>query len=104
VYSIVRHGDYIYVGGKFTRVVSPTGESFGATNLARFFADTGVGDKSWRPDVTGADMTKVNVYALVRPEGISGSAGSSRPSTTSPGTTSPLLAQIRALSIPTSTL
>jgi hypothetical protein len=64
VYSIVRHGGYIYVGGKFTRVVSPTGESFGATNLARFFADTGVGDKSWTPKVTGADMTKVNVYAL----------------------------------------
>jgi hypothetical protein len=64
VYSIVRHGDYVYVGGKFTRVVSPTGESFGATNLARFFADTGVGDKSWTPKVTGPDMTKVNVYAL----------------------------------------
>ena len=54
VYSIVRHGDFVYVGGKFTRVVSPTGESFGATNLARFFADTGVGDKSWTPKVTGA--------------------------------------------------
>ena len=64
VYSVVRHGGHVYVGGKFTRVVSPSGESFGATNLARFHADTGVGDKSWTPKVTGADMTKVNVYTL----------------------------------------
>ncbi len=64
VYSIVRHGGYVYVGGKFTRVVAPSGESFGATNLARFDAATGAGDKGWTPKVTGADMTKVNVYAL----------------------------------------
>ena len=45
VYSVIRSGDYIYVGGKFTRVrQSPTGKSFAATNLARFRADTGVGD------------------------------------------------------------
>jgi Domain of unknown function (DUF5122) beta-propeller len=64
VYSIIRHGEYIYVGGKFRNVVSPSGESFGATNLARFHADSGVGDHTWRPKVTGPDMTKVNVYAL----------------------------------------
>jgi hypothetical protein len=65
VYSIVRHGDYIYVGGKFTKVrSSPTGESFAVTNLARFHADSGVGDPTWRPAVTGADMTKVEVYEL----------------------------------------
>ena len=62
VYSMVRSGDYVYVGGKFTRVVAPSGESFGATNLARFDAATGAGDKGWTPKVTGADMTKVNVY------------------------------------------
>ena len=60
VFSVVRSGDYIYVGGKFTRVrQSPTGPSFAATNLARFHADTGEGVRTWTPDVTGVDMTKV---------------------------------------------
>jgi hypothetical protein len=65
VYSIVRYGDYIYVGGKFTKVLSPTGTgSFAVQNLARFDANTGEGDSTWKPNVTAADMTKVNVYAL----------------------------------------
>lgn len=65
VYSVIRHGDYIYVGGKFNKVrSSPTGESFGVNNLARFRADTGVGDPSWRPRVTGSDPTKTIVYEL----------------------------------------
>jgi hypothetical protein len=65
VYSVIRYGDYIYVGGKFTRALSsPTGTSFKATNLARFDADTGVGDPTWTPDVTGADTSKATVYAL----------------------------------------
>jgi hypothetical protein len=56
VFSIIRSGDYIYVGGRFTRVMSEVsgGQSFAATNLARFHADTGVGDPSWTPDVTKA--------------------------------------------------
>lgn len=65
VYSVIRHGDYVYVGGKFNKVrSSPTGTSFGVNNLARFHADTGVGDPTWRPRVTGADMTKTQVYEL----------------------------------------
>jgi hypothetical protein len=65
VYSIIRHGDYVYVGGKFTRVQSaPGGESFRATNVARFDAQTGVGDRTWTPDVTGADAAETRVYAL----------------------------------------
>jgi hypothetical protein len=69
VYSVIRHGNYIYVGGKFTEVrqsPSCTGSacSFAARNLACFHADTGVGDRSWRPAVTGADKTKTRVYAL----------------------------------------
>ena len=36
VYSTIRSGDHIYVGGKFTRVRNPDGTSFAATNLARF--------------------------------------------------------------------
>jgi hypothetical protein len=67
VYSIIRHGDYVYVGGRFTKVRSAAtgGQSFKATNLARFDADTGVGDPTWTPDVTGTDMsiTKVNALA-----------------------------------------
>jgi hypothetical protein len=65
VYSMVRSGDYVYVGGKFTRARSAVsgGQSFAATNLARFDADTGVADRNWTPDVTGADTT-TTVYAL----------------------------------------
>jgi hypothetical protein len=65
VYSIIRSGDYIYVGGKFTRVRSAAsgGQSFTVNNLARFDADTGAGDPTWTPDVTGVDTT-TTVYAL----------------------------------------
>lgn len=67
VYSVIRSGDYIYVGGKFTRVrqsAAAGAPSFKATNIARFRADTGVGDPSWTPDVTGADVETTRVYAL----------------------------------------
>ncbi len=65
VYSIIRSGDYVYVGGKFTRARSAVsgGKAFAATNIARFDADTGVGDSNWTPDVTGADSA-TTVYAL----------------------------------------
>jgi hypothetical protein len=71
VYSVIRSGNYIYVGGKFTRVRSEVsgGQSFAATNLARFDADTGAGDPTWTPDVTGADMTTTTVYALAASNG-----------------------------------
>src|SRR5215213_8709096 len=41
VNSVIRSGDFIYVGGKFTKVRSAVtgGQSFAATNLARFDAD-----------------------------------------------------------------
>jgi hypothetical protein len=66
VYSIIRYGDYIYVGGKFTKARSAAtgGQSFAATNIARFDADTGVGDPTWTPDVTGSDMAATKVNAL----------------------------------------
>ena len=70
VYAVIRSGNYIYVGGQFTSIRSgPTGQSFAATNLARFHADTGVGDSTWTPDVTGADMTKTKVYSLAASNG-----------------------------------
>ena len=66
VYAVVRSGDYIYVGGQFTSIRSAAtgGQSFAATNLARFDADTGVGDPTWTPDVTGADAATTKVYSL----------------------------------------
>ena len=66
VYSVIRSGDYIYVGGNFSRVRSAAsgGQSFAATDLARFRADTGVGDRNWTPDVTGLDPKITKVYAL----------------------------------------
>jgi hypothetical protein len=66
VYSIIRSGDYIYVGGKFTKARSAVtgGKGYAVTNLARFHADTGVGDPTWTPDVTGADASSTRVYAL----------------------------------------
>lgn len=67
IFSVARSGDYVYVGGKFTRARQSTtkgARSFSATNVARFDADTGVGDPTWTPDVTGAD-TSTTVYALV---------------------------------------
>jgi hypothetical protein len=71
VFSIIRSGDYVYVGGRFTRVKSEVtgGQSFAATNLARFHADTGVGDPTWTPDVTGEDPAVTTVYALAASNG-----------------------------------
>ena len=71
VYSIVRSRRLHLRGGKFTRVRSAVsgGRSFAATNLARFDADTGVGDPTWTPDVTGVDMTKVIVYEVAAADG-----------------------------------
>ena len=68
IYSVIKDGDYVYVGGKFTRVQhKPTGQGFPATNVARFYEDDSgmlVGDRSWRPSVTGADASSTRVYAL----------------------------------------
>jgi hypothetical protein len=66
VHSVIRHGDYIYVGGKFSSVRSAAsgGQSFAARNVARFDADSGVGDPTWRPHVTAADMSKAQVNEL----------------------------------------
>ena len=65
VYSMIRDGGYVYVGGRFQTVRNTaTGESFRATNLARFDATTGVADRNWTPDVTGTDVNTTTVYAL----------------------------------------
>ena len=71
VFSVIRSGNYIYVGGKFTTVRSQAtgGQSFAAKNLARFHADTGAGDPTWTPDVTGEDPTTTRVDALAESNG-----------------------------------
>jgi hypothetical protein len=71
VFSIIRSGNYIYVGGQFSRVQSEVsgGQSFAAKNLARFHADTGVGDPTWTPDVTGEDPSATRVDALAEANG-----------------------------------
>lgn len=55
--AMVRYGNYIYIGGKFTQVrasTSPGPEGkFAAKNLARIDVTTGLGDPSWTPDVLG---------------------------------------------------
>src|SRR5919112_1753551 len=71
VFSIIRSGNYIYVGGQFSRVQSEVsgGQSFAAKNLARFHADTGSGDPTWTPDVTGEDASATRVDALAEANG-----------------------------------
>jgi hypothetical protein len=68
VYSVFKDGNYVYVGGKFTRVEhKATNEGFPANNVARFYEnDSGmlVGDRDWRPNVTAADPASTRVYAL----------------------------------------
>ncbi|MGH2629803.1 MAG: hypothetical protein ACRDHI_04490 [Actinomycetota bacterium] len=72
VWSIIRSGDYIYVGGQFTRVreLPPGvvgGDSFAANGLARFDAVTGVGDPTWTPDISWGSYVSTKrpiVYAL----------------------------------------
>jgi hypothetical protein len=66
--AMVRHGNYLYIGGKFTQVRASTspgpGEKFAAKNLARIDVTTGLGDPSWTPDVIGTTAGPA-VHALV---------------------------------------
>lgn len=68
VYAVIRSGDYIYIGGQFTRVRSvppgTKGTGYAAFGVARINAATGVGDKTWTPDVTRTDGKRAIVYAL----------------------------------------
>lgn len=66
--AMVRHGNYLYIGGKFSRVRASTspgaGEMFKARNLARINVSTGLGDPSWTPEVIGT-TARPAVHALV---------------------------------------
>jgi hypothetical protein len=68
VRAMVVSGNYLYIGGKFTKVRQfpprvPGGMSFSAMNLARIDLTTGAGDPTWTPDVT-SDIPAPPVHAL----------------------------------------
>jgi hypothetical protein len=68
VRAVLVSGNYLYVGGKFSKVRQfpngvPGGGSFDATNLARIDLTTGAGDPTWTPSVT-TDLSSPAVYAL----------------------------------------
>ncbi len=66
--AMVRHGKFLYIGGKFTQVRNSTNPGrrgkFSAMNLARINISTGRGDRSWTPNVV-ASTSDPAVHALV---------------------------------------
>jgi hypothetical protein len=67
VRAVVRAGDRIYIGGRFTSVRpcapgTPCTGSFAVNNVAAFDADTGIAIRSFRPAVTSDTIP--TVYAL----------------------------------------
>jgi hypothetical protein len=68
VYALVRAGDYVYVGGQFTKALQnppgQTGEGFPHPGIVRFDAATGEVDKSWKVDVTNSDGTRATVFSI----------------------------------------
>ncbi len=67
VRTVIRAGDRIYIGGKFTSVRpcpvgTPCPGSFAVQNIAAFDAESGVAIRSFRPGVTSE--TGATVYAL----------------------------------------
>jgi PQQ-like domain len=65
--AMVRHGKYLYIGGKFSQVRDSTNPGprgkFSAMNLARINVSTGRGDRSWTPNVV-ASTSDPAVHAL----------------------------------------
>ena len=71
VRAIIRDGNWIYIGGQFTKVrttpIGVPGPSFAANGVARIDAATGLGDPTWTPDVSWGSYvatTKPIVWAL----------------------------------------
>jgi hypothetical protein len=68
VKAVVRAGDHVYIGGKFTRVRSTPpgtpGSEYLSAGIARLDAATGTGDSSWTAEVTRSDGQKATVYAV----------------------------------------
>lgn len=68
VRAVVRAGDFVYIGGSFTRVRSTPpgipGDNYDSVGIARLDAATGVGDASWTAEVARSDGQKARVYAV----------------------------------------
>jgi hypothetical protein len=68
VKAVVRGGDHVYIGGKFSRVRSTPpgtpGSQYVSVGIARMDAATGAGDSSWTAEVTRSDGQKASVYAI----------------------------------------
>jgi hypothetical protein len=64
VHALVRAGDLLLIGGRFTKLLPPRGsrkEPVTVDNLAAIDLSTGKPVRSWRPRVPGTDAT---IYAL----------------------------------------
>jgi hypothetical protein len=68
VYALARAGNYVYVGGQFTKALEnppgQTGQVFAHAGIVRFDAATGAVDKTWKVDVTNSDGTRATVYSI----------------------------------------
>ncbi|MEO3936280.1 fibronectin type III domain-containing protein [Dermatophilaceae bacterium Soc4.6] len=54
---ILSLGSTAVIGGDFTSVVDPSGHTFPAAHLARYFVDTGAFDTSWTPATDGSVLS-----------------------------------------------
>jgi hypothetical protein len=73
VYALVESGGFVYAGGQFTKVSEnppgQTGARYTSIGLARFDADTGVGDRTWKVQVGRTDGKRPTVYAVAVADG-----------------------------------
>jgi hypothetical protein len=73
VFSVVRAGAYVYVGGQFTSLRSTPpgvkGPAVRTLGIGRLEAATGVGDKTWKVEVTRTDGKRATVFAIAVADG-----------------------------------
>src|SRR5215213_6461553 len=60
VRAMTRIGDTIYLGGKFTALVSPSGQKITVSNLAAIDSQTGTPVETWKPTTDGVVWTLDN--------------------------------------------
>ena len=65
VRAMTRIGDTIYLGGQFTRLVSPSGRRIAVSNLAAIDSQTGKPVRTWKPRADGVVWTLGNDGARV---------------------------------------
>jgi hypothetical protein len=73
LFSVVRAGSYVYVGGSFTSLRSTPpgvkGPAVRTLGIGRLDAATGVGDKTWKVEVTRTDGKRATVFAIAVADG-----------------------------------